>query len=103
MTEATGIIIGAGIAFVSSALTTFLQNMIVSRKKRIIDFIEQFKSFYNLEKLYVAEISRLREKSNEESTKEKTIKEEFRNKNEEAEYCHIDLTEKKAIAFLKTL
>ena len=101
MNEALGIIIGAIIALASSVVTTILQNSLGKRKKIIQDYIDQFASFYNLEQLYVAEISCLRQKLGEDHDKEKTIKEEFRKKNEDEGYSHINLTAKNAENFLK--
>ena len=103
MNEGIGIIIGAVIALVASVVTTVLQTRLYDKKRIIKEYIEQFASFYELEKLYVAEIARLRhELGSDESDKEKTIKETFRHQNEaNAENVHIDYTSKNAMQFLR--
>ncbi|MCR5081705.1 MAG: hypothetical protein K6B17_10210 [Treponema sp.] len=103
MNETLNICIGSVIALIASVVVALIQDHRNNKKSQIKDYIIQFASFYELEKLYVAEISRLRHDSTDEkSDKEKNIKEEFRRLNENNN-AHIDLTAVKANSFLKRL
>ena len=103
MSEAIAIIIGAVIALSASIITTIMQNSLGKKKRAIQNYVEQFSSFYNLESLYIDEVSRLREIAKEAASNKKTIKEEFRRKNEEAGFEHITLTGNNASQFLKRI
>lgn len=103
MSEAIAIIIGAVIALSASIITTIMQNSLGKKKRAIQNYVEQFSSFYNLESLYIDEVSRLREITKEDTSNKKTIKEEFRRKNEEAGFEHITLTGNNASQFLKRI
>ena len=103
MSEAIAIIIGAVIALSASIVTTIMQNSLGKKKRAIQNYVEQFSSFYNLENLYIDEVSRLREIAKEDASNKKTIKEEFRRKNEEAGFEHITLTGNNASQFLKRI
>ena len=105
MSEGIAIIIGAGIALLASVATTIMQGYLGNKKAVIKDYIEQFASFYELEKLYIDEIARLRYESGADgSDKKKAIKDSFRQQNEaDSNNAHISLTSRKARDFLRHL
>ena len=102
MSEAiiTGIF-GLGGALIGS-LGTLIATHISARRERNRNYmrlnLEQIKSFYNLEALYIAEIERLRNRLPDEegSKKANGIKVEFRSQNEENGNDHIEITAREA-------
>lgn len=85
MTEASAILMGAAIGAVASITTQIIQQVFVRRKDRAVDLAEQFASMWHLEQLYLEEIKNLRngDKASGDAKTVKSIKEEFRAKNNE--------------------
>lgn len=93
----TGTVIGALIPATFNLLAAKLE----TKKEKIASVLCQYASFYELEKLYLEEIERLR-KGEPASGNGKTaegIKREFRGRNEENGNVHIEMTSRSVTEF----
>ncbi len=98
-------IIGGIFALLGSLVTflgTYLANLNTKKKertrKRIKNYLEEIKGFYNLEQLYMNAVAELRGKisNNQESTNPLGIQKEFRRANEEECGIILSMTDHKA-------
>lgn len=102
MSEIIAAVIGAVVALISNLSVLYMQNRLGKRRETSIRYVKQYASLYELEKLYVSEISRLRKLAGENDN-EQTIKNSFRKKNEENDHVHIQLTSSSANDFAEKL
>ncbi len=105
MSESAGIIIGAVIAMISAIVVQIIQGRLGKKRGTARKYVEQFASFYELEKLYVSEISRLEKivKEKDKSDNEIKIKNDFRKQNELNGCEHIEFTSNSAKLFARKL
>ncbi|MBC6720695.1 hypothetical protein [Treponema sp. Marseille-Q4130] len=105
-------IINGIFALLGSLLTflgTYLVNLNIKRdernRKRIKNYLEEIKSFYNLEQLYMDAVSELRQKLPEvEGSKARQgIQKEFRNRNEENGNIGLSMTAKQVNKLLANM
>ena len=98
-------IIGGIFALLGSLVTflgTYLANLNTKKeertRKRIKNYLEELKGFYNLEQLYMKAVSELRGKipNNQESTAPLGIQKEFRRINEDECGIILSMTDHKA-------
>lgn len=102
MAQAIATIIGAFIALASAIIAQIMQNRLGKKRTVAINYVRQFASFYELEKLYVSEISRLRKLAGENDNAQ-TIKNTFRKQNEANGWDHIEQTSSSAKNFAEKL
>lgn len=92
---------------VITSCVTLLNNHISKKKKNIAKQVSylcrQAISYYEIEELYVQEISRLRNMFNEKYAAPKTIKDSFREKIRDAGLESIDITANRAQSILKNI
>lgn len=105
-------IIGGIFALLGSLVTffgTYLANLNIKRdernRQRIKSYLEEIKSFYNLEQLYMKAVSELRQKVNEDtgSKTEQGIQREFRRMNESNGNVTITMTSLEAEKLLSKM
>ena len=105
-------IIGGIFALLGSLVTflgTYLSNLNTKKeaknRKRIKNYLEEIKGFYNLEKLYMKAVSELRGKipNNQESTAPLGIQKEFRRINEDECGIILSMTDHQADKMLSNM
>ena len=98
-------LLGSLVTFLGTYLSKLNTKKEEKNRKRIKNYLEEIKGFYNLEKLYMKAVSELREKipNNQESTAPLGIQKEFRRINEDECGIILSMTDHQADKMLSNM